>query len=239
MGLLFCCACSPQQKQPSISLFVAASLTEAIQEIGSDFQIQQGIRIYYNFASSGALAQQILASPRADLFISANPAWMQTVIANARNSEQATLLSNQLVLIAHKDSQLDLAAFRNGDFQFLAIGDPAHVPLGQYTKTWLESQQLWEGLANKLVPAVDARAVLTLAESKRATFAVVYRSDYILHKDKLRMVLEVPLQQGPHIAYPVALLNRSNPEAQAFFKYLQREEATQVFEKYGFVRLQK
>ncbi len=231
----------------SLTLFVAASLTDVIQEISAEFKKEHNVEIFHNFGSSGALAQQILASPRADLFFSADQRWMNEVANGGRikDGTRRTLLSNRLVVIGHRSSTWELedpAALSKLPFRFLAIGDPASVPAGKYAKTWLESLKgdggntLWNEVEvqGRISPAPDVRAALAQVEARSDVIGIVYGTDYSASGGKVRVIWEV--QDGPKIEYPVAILSET-PEAKLaaeFLTFLRSPEARKLFEKHGF-----
>jgi len=250
LTLLTACGKQPdsQEAPAKLTLFVAASLTDVIQEVGNAFKQTHEVALYYNFASSGALAQQLLASPRADLYLSASQRWMDEVEAGNRllDGTRQTLLSNSLVVIANKNSDSRMQSPSDLErlaFNYLSIGDPAHVPAGRYAKQWLElisagqGQSLWDTLAARLSPAPDVRAALMQVEGSADAIGIVYRTDYMARKDKVRLLYEVPLDEGPQIQYPAAVIRSSASQmlAQKFLNYLSSPEATSIFEKHGFM----
>ncbi|MDP0494913.1 MAG: molybdate ABC transporter substrate-binding protein [Verrucomicrobiota bacterium JB024] len=233
---------------PTLTVYVAASLTDVIQEIGKDFEAEHPVKLVYNFASSGALAQQIMAAPRADVFLSANERWMNEVekAGQVIDGTRRPLLQNTLVVIANPagayamSGPLDLPGM---DFKFLSIGDPGHVPAGSYTKKWLESVKspdgatVWSQVESRLSPAPDVRAALAQVEGKSDVIGVVYRTDYMAHKDKVKLLYEVPTGGVIDITYSVAALSASeHPElAKAFVDFLFTPEAQKRLGEEGFI----
>lgn len=229
----------------TLTLSVAASLTEAIQEVGEAFRRSHDVEIEYNFAGSGALAHQILASPRSDLYLSAGRSWMDEVetAGHLLPGSRRTLLSNRLVVVRNRASDLrltDPAGIPALQFSYLAIGDPASVPAGRYARTWLESLpgpgggSLWDQLDGRVSPAPDVRAALAQVEGSRDVIGIVYESDRISRPDAAETLLEV--RDGPRIEFPVAILNTSRHErvAREFLEFLGGLEAAGIFERYGF-----
>lgn len=242
------CGCGSSESAPkTLTLFVAASLTDVIQEVAAEFEKEHDVEIFYNFASSGALAQQLLASPRADLYLSASQRWMDEVADGGRikDGTRRTLLSNRLVVIGHRSSTWELnepADLSQLPFKFLAIGDPDSVPAGKYAKTWLESvgidggTTLWNQMQGRISPAPDVRAALAQVEGSADVIGIVYGTDYTASDGKVRMIYEVPVEDGPKIEYPVAILSETpEPELAAeFLAFLSSPEARKLFEKHGF-----
>ena len=242
------CHKADEQKE-TLTLFVAASLTDVIQEIGDAYRRDHPVEIVYNFASSGALAQQLLASPRADLFLSASEKWMDAVEdgGKLKPDTRRTFLSNHLVVIANAKSGYALNApieLASLPFRYLSVGDPASVPAGRYAKSWLssvslESGSLWDKVSDRISPAPDVRSALIQVEGSMDVVGIVYETDYKVRPEGLRLLYRVPTGEGPKISYAIGILNETQlPDvAQDFLNYLGTPEISGMFEKYGFEAL--
>ena len=115
----------------------------------------------------------------------------------------------------------------------IAIADPEAVPVGVYSKKWLQSLNLWNEVQPKVVPTLDVRATLAAVESEAAPAGIVYRTDAAISR-WVRVAFEV--KGGPEIAYSVARVMRSaRPEAAAFVEFLASETGKGVFARRGFV----
>ncbi|ADE54991.1 molybdenum ABC transporter, periplasmic molybdate-binding protein [Coraliomargarita akajimensis DSM 45221] len=224
------CACSPKTER-TLNLYASASLTDVVQELGEAFETQTGIGLQYNFASSGALARQILASGKADLYLSANHAWMDAVSQRIISETRQNLLSNQLVAVVHKDSPIQ--ELKDPELKYLAIGNPDHVPAGSYAKAWLESQGLWSHFADRLSLCPDVRAALAQAEHKRNICAIVYRTDIQARIEQFRILQHAPANPGLKIHYPVALL-KDSPEGRQLLDFLKSHTAQRIYSRHGF-----
>lgn len=240
------------QSKPTLTLFVAASLTDVITEIGQAYEQETGIAMVYNFAGSGALAQQLLAAPRADLFLSASERWMDAVESDGklRKGSRRTFVGNRLVVIANMKSNYkfsDSHDFSNIPFQFLSMGDPAFVPAGRYARSWLRSirssngDNTWDEVAPRISPTPDVRATLMQVEGSRDVIGIVYETDFMFRKDHIRKLYEVPMNETPAISYSVGILNTSKMPhvAEDFLLFLDRPEIMNLLEKYGFILLNK
>ncbi len=148
-----------------------------MHDVADAFTDRTGVEVTFNFASSHALARQIPASSKGDAYLSASEYWMDAVEALLVPGSRMDLLSNQLVLVRHQDSVIREIGGPN--MRFLAIGDPAHVPVGSYAREWLRGSGLWERGADRLLLGPDARAVLAQAEGNQDFLAIVYRTDYL------------------------------------------------------------
>lgn len=230
-----------------ITVFVAASLRESIQELGAMYEKQTGTRVLFNLAGSNELARQILAAPKADIFLSANENWMDTVDQAGRvvAGTRSQLLSNSLVVVAKTGSGWKLddpCGLIPMKFKNLALGDPEAVPAGKYAKQWLSSVQcdgkpLWDAMKDRVAPAPDVRAALALVVADPRMIGIVYKTDWMAFADQSSVLYEV--KDGPPIRYAVAQIAGSpNSEgAGKFLAYLKSAEAGQVFEKHGFTFL--
>ena len=240
---------TPEAQPPELLVFAAASLSDVLGEIGNVYENQVEVNLVFNFNGSNVLAQQILASPKADVFVSANQEWMN-VVEQAGRLEAGTrraLLSNALVIIAPSgslwkmDAATDLCRL---DFRLLALGQPDAVPAGRYAKQWLEThscqdQSLWEIVAGRISPAPDVRAVLGQVEVNEGVLGIVYQTDYALAQDRVQLLYRVSAEVGPPIRYAVSRL-QGTPHgqlAESFLEFLFSDAARTIFERHGFLPL--
>jgi molybdate transport system substrate-binding protein len=218
----------------------AASLTDAVTDIAREYERDSGMRVALNFGSSSGLARQIVNGAPVDVFLSADEVQMNTV-ARAGLLDAATrvdLLSNQLVLVmpagaAPVRSPTDLAG---AAVRRVALANPDAVPAGVYARRYLESLGLWTAIEPKVVPTLDVRAALAAVDSGNADAAFVYRTDAVVARRAV-IVFDVPLADGPRIAYPAACLKHApHPTAaRAFLAYLRGPKARAVFDRFGFM----
>ena len=220
-----------------VLVFSAASLTDALKEVGRGFEAATGHTVAFNFGASSDLARQIKAGAPADLFFSADLARMDELeqAALLRPEDRVSLLSNVLVVIVPAGSPAvvrapsDLAGFRR-----LALANPESVPAGVYARRWLASLGLWESLKDRVVPTLDVRAALAAVEAENAEAGIVYRTDAALSK-RVRVALEVPRDQGPKITYALAALaGPGRAGARALRAYLASPAGLEVFRRHGF-----
>ncbi|QSX33769.1 molybdate ABC transporter substrate-binding protein [Shewanella avicenniae] len=226
-----------------ITVFAAASLTNAMTDIGKQFDKTHDTDTRFSFASSSTLARQIEQGAPAELFLSANQKWMDYLQQqhSIDSASRITLLHNALVMIAPQarelpavviDAKLNVVGLV-GDSR-IAVGDPDHVPAGRYAKESLETLGLWASAEPLLARANNVRAALALVERGEASIGIVYATDAQI-SDKVKTVAEFPSSSHKPIAYPVALTSSApSPAAKALYDYLQTAEAKAVFAKYGF-----
>lgn len=226
-----------------ITVFAAASLTNALQEISSQYQQKSGVEVVSSFASSSTLARQIEQGAPADLFISADQQWMDDAVAKKSmiDNTRFTLLGNDLVLIAPRsstvkavniDNHTDWKSLLKGER--LAVGDPDHVPAGIYAKEALQKLDAWETLSPVMARANNVRAALALVERNETPFGIVYGSDAVA-SNKVQVVGTFPESSHKAVEYPMAIVKDHNGSAvTAFYQYLKGPEAAAVFKRYGF-----
>ena len=230
--------------QTRVVVFAAASTTNAVTDICRLYGKAGLGRAQPSFASSSTLAKQIASGAPADVFLSANPKWMnflsekKAIVVGTRFD----LLGNRLVLIAPRDSPighldvapgLSLASLLGTDGR-LAMGDPGHVPAGMYGKMAMTTLGIWKRLKNRLAPMKDVRAALVLVERAEVPLGLVYATDAAISQ-KVRAVGTFPATSHPAIVYPVAAVAHGNTtEARTFMDYLKSPQAQAIFKQYGF-----
>ena len=227
----------------AVTVFAAASTTNAVTEIGAIFTSRNQERFLPSFASSSTLAKQIENGAPADIYISANVKWMK-YLDEKQLIEKGTridLLSNRIVLIVPADSSVKQVSIAPG-FDLLGLigdgrlsmGDPDHVPAGIYGKQAMEKLGVWSSVEKRVARSKDVRAALALVERGEAPVGEVYATDAAI-SNKVRVVGIFPETSHPPIIYPVAIVaGKRSPAAERFMELLRSPEARAIFEKYGF-----
>ncbi len=226
-----------------ILVSAAASLTDVLKEIGAVYQSKSKHTVEFNFGSSSGLARQIEEGAPADIFFSADLAQMDRLDKSGllEPGTRKNLLSNQLVIIVPADSKLALSSPKDllkSDVKQIALAEPSSVPVGVYSRKYLSDERLWNKVESKVVPVQDVRATLASVESGNVDAGFVYKTDAAISK-KVKIAYAVPIDKGPKITYPVAMVKASKRKeaARDFINYLQSSAAKDVFKKYGFVVL--
>jgi molybdate transport system substrate-binding protein len=225
-----------------VVVFAAASLTNALGEIGQAFERQGSDKVAFSFASSSTLAKQIESGAPASVFISADLEWMdyldklELIVPGSRSN----LLGNRLVLVAPKDSDLSVALKEGVDLVhllkggLLATGDPDHVPVGKYAKMALQKLGAWDTVSGKIARADSVRAALALVERGEVTIGIVYATDAAI-SPKVKVIGMFDEDLHPPIRYPAGLIQgKATPAATRFLDYLKTNESKTTFQKYGF-----
>lgn len=233
---------SPMAFAESFTVFAAASLKNALDEISKSYESKTGNKVRISYGASPALARQIEAGAPSDIFVSADIDWMDYVEKRGliKPDSRLNLLRNTLVLIAPADSNTALKiapgfalASELGKGR-LAMGDPASVPAGKYGKSALEALGVWRAVQPKVAAVENVRAALMLVARGEMPFGIVYSSDALV-EPKVRVVGQFPENTHAPIVYPIALLASTKSVAAAsFLKSLKQPEARATFVKFGF-----
>jgi molybdate transport system substrate-binding protein len=229
-------------QEKTITVFAAASMKNALDDVDSIFTKQSGIKVVASYAASSALMKQIEQGAPADVFLSADVDWMDYGAKRnlIKNDTRLSLLGNRLVLIAPKDSKLDnikialgfdLAALAGGGR--IATGDVRAVPAGLYAKAALEKLGVWASVESKLAMAENARAALVLVARGEAPLGIVYETDAKIDPG-VKIIGIFPEDSHPPIIYPVALTKDAKPDAAQYLTFLRTPDAKAIFERYGF-----
>lgn len=231
---------SPVQGK-DLTIYAATSTINVIQEIAQRYEKLASLSIRTSFASSSTLAKQIEQGAPAQIFISANPLWMDYLEKRNLLKPQSrfNLFHNRLVLIAPNDSKwaiewenFDLPKALQGRF---SMGDPDHVPAGIYAKEALEYFKWWQVLKTRVIRAHNVRSALIYVERGEVALGIVYQTDAKI-SEKVQIVGEFPPQSHSPIVYPTALIaEHANPAALPFIRFLQSAEAVAIFQRYGFL----
>lgn len=235
----------PATAADKVTVFAAASLKNALDAANAEWQKETAKETTVSYAASSALAKQIESGAPADVFISADLAWMDYLAQKKliKDDTRSNLLGNRIVLVAPKDKAaaveikegFDLAALV-GDGK-LAMGEVKSVPAGKYGKAALEKLGAWAGVESKVAGAESVRAALALVSRGEAPYGIVYQTDAAADPG-VAIVGTFPENSHPPIIYPIALLADSqNADAAAYLEFLKSEKAAALFEEQGFTIL--
>jgi molybdate transport system substrate-binding protein len=227
-----------------LTVFGAASMTNVLQAVGDAYTIETQVPVRFSFAGSSALARQIESGAPADVFVSADQEWMdylqerKLVAAELR----VNIASNTLVLVAPVDSTVQLRiapgfplAAALGEKGRIATGDPASVPVGKYAQAALTTLGVWNGVADRLVPADNVRTALNFVARSEVPLGIVYATD-ARSEPRVRVVDTFPATSHPPITYPAAVTVTGGADAAGFVRFLRSAKAQTIFDKAGFGR---
>lgn len=249
--LVLCALCFAAMVRPAlaaqnvVTVFVAASLNDAMTVIGEHFASEHDIKIQIDPAASGTLAKQIEQGAPAAIFISADEEWMDRLQSAGLidASSRIDLLGNRLVLVAPHGTGTPIVLTRGVDLLAplkggrLAMGEPESVPAGKYGRSALMHLQVWDAVKDHLAQTDSVRSALALVARGEAQLGIVYASDAAI-EPRVDIVATFASDDAAPIRYPAAIIaaNRT-PGARAFLDYLKTDAAAAVFARFGFIVL--
>ncbi len=239
--LFFGCKQKAQKIQSTeLLVFSGAGLTNVITELADIYKAENDVDIKLNFASSGTLARQIEQGAQPSVYISANEKWVDYLINLDLlvPESKEKIVGTSLAVIAPSDSETDSITFLdNFPEQFagrLSIGDPKHVPAGDYAWKAIESGTYAEILSDRILPAKDVRSALMVVELGEVEMGIVYKTD-ALKSQKVKIVSIVPERLHPPIGFYASILkNKNNEQTRLFYNFLTSKEAKDIWIKNGF-----
>lgn len=237
LSLVATSGCTVSRGQ-ELTVSAAASLAGVLTDLARRYEGEKGgVPVKFNLGSSGALARQIAAGAPVDLFISADPIYVDDLVARGLLLPGVDLAGNELVLVVPAGSGRvrgfkDLAG---AGVKRLAMGIPEVVPAGRYGQEVLQHLGLWEQVRTKLVPAKDVRQVLTYVAGGEVDAGLVYATDAAANA-AVKVVAAAPPGSHKPIVYRAAVVKESprQTEAARFLDFLGSEEAKAVWRRYGF-----
>jgi molybdate transport system substrate-binding protein len=239
-ALTLALALSAQAALADVTVFAAASLKTALDEIATDWTETTGTPVTLSYGGTPALAKQIDEGAPADVFLSASKAWMDDLQEKAliQPDSRRDVLGNRLILIGTAgsapvtvDRTLDLPGLLGGGKLAMALVDA--VPAGQYGKEALESLGLWAAVEQSVVQSENVRAALQLVALGEAPLGIVYASDAVAEPG-VAVIGTFPEDSHKPIVYPGALIVSAREDAAAFLDHLSSPKAQEVFRANGF-----
>lgn len=231
---------TPTATPITLTVSAAASLTDCLEEIKTMYiSKNENVDITYNFGGSGSLQQQIEQGAPTDIFFSAGKKQM-TALTDAGlmiDDSVKDILENKVALITPIDGKEinEIEKLTDDNISKIAVGEPGSVPVGQYTDEILKNLNIFDMVESKLVFAKDVREVLSWVETGNVDAGFVYQTDAQI-SDKVKISLTAPEGSHKPVIYPIGIVKASEATeaAQDFVDFLFKEEAKQVFIKYGF-----
>ena len=238
---------TPKPEPRNLTVFAAASLTEAFKEIGANFEAANpGVSVTFSFAGSQTLSTQLTQGAAADVFASANKTEMDKLVSANLVAADAprNFLTNQLIVIlpannpANVQSLQDLA--RPG--LKLVLADKT-VPAGKYALQLLDNMVKDPSfgadfktrvLANVVSNENDVKQVVAKVQLGEADAGIVYVSDSVA--DPGLKTIQIPANLNVIARYPIAALaNARQPQlAAAFIAYVLSPDGQATLKKWGF-----
>jgi molybdate transport system substrate-binding protein len=247
MGVVLAVIAPPafaQQATQPARVYAASSLTDAFNTLGGMYAATGHPAPVFVYAASSVLARQIEQGASADIFASADEAWMDYLAERhlIDAASRVSFLSNRLVLVSPADHPFSMQIGVNFDLLGalhggkLAMADPDSVPAGRYGRAALQNLGVWASVSPSVVRAENVRSALRFVEIGEAAAGIVYFSDAQASGPRVHVVGEFPAASYPHISYPIAAVHGGNSvEARAFETFLQSDAAKAVFTRMGFI----
>ncbi|MBP03017.1 MAG: molybdate ABC transporter substrate-binding protein [Rhodospirillaceae bacterium] len=228
-------------------VLAASSIANSIDELLTIYEEKHNTSILMSSASSGTLAQQVLKGAPAHIFISASTKWTEQLLSNGYLNKKFSVpyVSNQLLVITSKanvpinninilDPKHFLTAIGNGK---LAIGNPAHVPAGQYAKESLISLGVWDKIQSQLALQSNVRAVIAMVEREEVPLGIVYYTDTKLSKD-VSIYATISDARHSEILYVISMTSYGvNKKSVDLFNYLISDTSLKYLQESGFKKL--
>jgi molybdate transport system substrate-binding protein len=240
-------ATTAHAEDKTITVFAAASLKNALDDVDAAFTKQTSVKVVTSYDASSALMKQIESGAPADAFLSADLKWMDYGVEKKviNESTRLNLLGNVLVLIAAKDSKIDHVDIKPrfdlaklaGEGR-IATGDVKAVPVGLYAKAALEKLGVWASVEPKMAMAVNVRAALAYVARGEAPLGIVYATDAKVEPG-VKVIGVFPDNSHDPIIYPIAATANAKPETMQYLAFLRSSAAKPIFEGYGFSVLAK
>lgn len=226
-------------------VFIAASLSNAMEELQTDFNKEYpDVNVIYNADSSGTLQTQIEEGARCDIFFSAADKQMNALVDEklAEKDTVVDLLENKVVLIKPKGGETKVTGFENiTDAANIALAGE-DVPVGQYAREIFTNMGIMDKVNEmEINEGKNATEVLAAVKEGSNEVGVVYATDAASVADDVEIIAEAPADAlKTPVYYPVGLTVDSEASdsekaaAEAFLEYLQTDDTMEVFKKYGF-----
>jgi molybdate transport system substrate-binding protein len=221
--------------EPTLTVFEASSLTEALQRYGDSFA---GAAVRSSFAGSDQLAAQIRQGARGDVFASADIDYPAELRREGLVEKPVVFARNRLVVVEPKDGAVGPLADLARSGTKIAIGDPG-VPVGAYTRGVLErlpAAQRQAILANVRSEEPEVSSVLAKVTSGAADAGFVYLTDAKAAAGQVQVV-PIPPRLQPDVAYAAAVLTSSDKPglAQRYLKGLLHGQGARELRRAGFL----
>jgi molybdate transport system substrate-binding protein len=232
----------PAAVAQEVTLTVAISMKDGVEELGRGFMSRRaGVKLTYNFGSSGELQKQIEAGAPVDLFVSAAQRQMDELDQKSLivRPSRRVFARNVLTVIKPADSRLDLAKasdLLDARVARIVIGNPKTVPVGQYAEESLRALGLWDKLQPKLVFAENVRQALDYVARGEVDAGFVYTTDAAIRADRVKEAFRPGEETYRPVVYPAAVVAGAKQPAlaQAFIDLLASAEGQAVLARLGF-----
>lgn len=233
---------TPAQAQDEMIVSAAASLTNAFEELGAAYEkAAPGAKITFNFAASGALLQQIDKGAPVDVLVTADQKTMDQAQQGGHilPETRKNFVRNEMVLIVPTDSKAPVKNLKDlsaKEVTKVSLGNPDSVPAGRYAKEVLIADKLWEPLAPKFILGNSVRQVLDYVSRGEVDAGLVYSTDAVQAKDKVKVVCMLDKHQPILYAIATVKATKKKEAAQRFENFVMSEAGQGILARYGFLK---
>lgn len=223
----------------TLTVSAAADLTPAFEELGKLFEDQTGIRVTFNFGSTGQLTQQIEQGAPVDLLAAANVRFVEEL--ERQNlilpDTKALYAQGRITIWTRSDSPLKLEQLQdlvNPEVRRIAIANPEHAPYGEAARQALQSAGIWDRVSSRLVFGENISQTLQFAETGNVDAAIVALSLSVNSEGRWVLISD-QLHQPLNQALAVIKSTRHEAEARRFAAFINSPQGRPIMRKYGFV----
>jgi len=213
----------------------AAGIMELTKEAGKRFSEEKGVKVYYNFSSSGKLAKQIEGGAPVDCFVSASKRWTLYLKEKGLVEEETItpVAKTRLVVVAPKGSEVKSLE----EAQTVAVGN-RFAPVGRYALESLKNLGLYEKVKDKLIFAPTVRQITLWVISGNADAGIIYYPDYLKYKDKLKLIEILPESSHSPIYFYGSCTKRGGELCREFLEEF-KKLPPEVYRSFGFKKVER
>lgn len=231
--------CQPAPTSTSITVSAASSLTDALQELGKQWEQDTGNKAVFNFGSTGQLAQQIERGASLDLFVAADRQHIDALDQKGlmRSETKALYGRGRLVIWTKQDSSFTVKTLQDltrSNIKRIAIANPERAPYGMAAKQALESLGIWQTVQPKLVTSETIQQAQQYAKTGNVDVALTALALSIQKPGKWQLVpenLHQPIDQM--MAVPKSA--KYSEQGKQFAAFINSQKGRPTMQKYGFV----
>ena len=237
VALALALAACGRQRKGTVRIAAASDLARAFEELGKLFKEQTGLEPVFSFGSSGLLARQIEEGAPYAVYAAANVEYVESLVAKRHcDGATLTLYARGRLVVWSKDEQVDtLSDLTTPRFRKIAIANPEHAPYGVAARQALESTQLWDRVASRMVYAENVRQAMQWAQDGQVEAAIIALSLAPVAEGGRTMnvnpALHAPLDQ----AAVVCADGEAGAGGRQFLELLRSPQGRELMQRYGFV----
>ncbi len=238
VSLVSCNKPQGQSEQVNLTVSAASDLVQAFEEMGKLFDEETGVRVTFNFGSTGQLAQQIEQGAPVDLFAAANVSFVERLEQRGLilPDTKALYAQGRITLWMRSENPLRIDRITDltrPEVKSIAIANPEHAPYGIAAREAMQSVGVWEQVSPKLVFGENIRQTQQYAQSGNVDVAIVALSLSVGSSGRWTLIpaaLHKPINQ----ALAVIKGTRQEQAARRFAAFINGEQGRVVMRKYGF-----